>query len=99
MLRARLILGSAPTPMLISRLMNLFSECRIYNKRVKFQRRLDFREYLAPHHQFDFGLDPLSYNGGTTIMHSFWMGVPVITPAVKTIPSLTGVANLSHVGF
>ena len=42
----------------------------------------DFRpreEYLKLYHRIDIGLDTLPYNGHTTSLDGFWMGVPTVT--------------------
>ena len=57
------------------------------------------REYLSFHHRIDVALDPFPYNGGTTSMHSLWMGVPVITLAGQHTASRVGVAVLARAGL
>jgi predicted O-linked N-acetylglucosamine transferase (SPINDLY family) len=56
-------------------------------------------DYLALHQRIDIGLDPFPYNGGTTTMHSLWMGVPVITLAGQHAISRFGVSLMSRVGL
>jgi len=54
---------------------------------------------LALHHWIDLALDPFPYNGGTTTMHSLWMGVPVVTLAGDHAVSRLSAAHLSRVGL
>jgi len=56
-------------------------------------------DYLALHHQIDLALDPFPYNGGTTTMHSLWMGVPVVSLAGDHAVSRLSAAHLSRVGL
>ena len=41
-------------------------------------------KYLETYQRIDIGLDTLPYNGHTTSLDSFWMGVPVITRVGRT---------------
>lgn len=55
--------------------------------------------YLAQLNRVDICLDTFPYNGGTTTLHSLWMGVPVLTLSGNTVASRTGASALSHVGL
>jgi predicted O-linked N-acetylglucosamine transferase (SPINDLY family) len=58
-----------------------------------FQPRLD---YLALHRRVDLGLDTFPYNGHTTSLDSFWMGVPVVTRLGDTVVGRAGWSQLCN---
>jgi protein O-GlcNAc transferase len=62
--------------------------------RVDFTARQSRPEYLKLYHQIDLGLDPLPYNGHTTSLDAFWMGVPVLTLVGKTPVGRAGWSQL-----
>jgi len=45
------------------------------------------------------GLDTLPYNGHTTSLDSYWMGVPVVTLAGQTVVGRAGVCQLTNLGL
>jgi predicted O-linked N-acetylglucosamine transferase (SPINDLY family) len=63
---------------------------------VPFQSR---REYLQTYHRIDVGLDSFPYNGHSTSLDSFWMGVPVVTLVGQTAVSRAGWSQLSNLGL
>jgi len=63
---------------------------------VKFQPRQD---YLREYHRIDLGLDTLPYNGHTTSLDSFWMGVPVVTRVGRTAVGRGGWSQLNNLGL
>ncbi|MDR3673122.1 MAG: tetratricopeptide repeat protein [Holophaga sp.] len=58
-----------------------------------FQPRLD---YLALYRQIDLGLDTFPYNGHTTSLDAYWMGVPVVTRTGGTVVGRAGWSQLSN---
>lgn len=56
-----------------------------------FQPRAD---YLRSYHDIDLGLDTFPYNGHTTSLDSFWMGVPVVTRVGGTCVGRGGLSQL-----
>jgi protein O-GlcNAc transferase len=48
------------------------------------------------YHRIDIGLDTLPYNGHTTSLDPFWMGVPVITLPGQTVVGRAGVSQLMN---
>jgi predicted O-linked N-acetylglucosamine transferase (SPINDLY family) len=61
-----------------------------------FQPRLD---YLALHQQVDLGLDTFPYNGHTTSLDAYWMGVPVVTRVGETVVGRAGWSQLNNLGL
>jgi len=58
--------------------------------RVEFLERLKYRDFLAAYQRIDVALDCLPYNGHTTSLDAFWMGVPVVTQVGDTIVGRAG---------
>jgi protein O-GlcNAc transferase len=56
-------------------------------------------DYLALCHQIDIGLDSFPYNGQTTTLDCFWMGVPVVTLEGKTAVGRAGASLLRNIGL
>jgi predicted O-linked N-acetylglucosamine transferase (SPINDLY family) len=63
---------------------------------VAHRRRLD---YLELYHRIDLGLDTFPYNGHTTSLDSFWMGVPVVTLVGQTVVGRAGLSQLTNLGL
>jgi predicted O-linked N-acetylglucosamine transferase (SPINDLY family) len=60
---------------------------------AEFRPRLD---YLALHRRVDLGLDTFPYNGHTTSLDAFWMGVPVVTRLGATVVGRAGWSQLCN---
>jgi predicted O-linked N-acetylglucosamine transferase (SPINDLY family) len=56
-------------------------------------------QYLELYHRIDVGLDTFPYNGHTTSLDSFWMGVPVVTLVGQTVVGRGGLSQLSNLGL
>src|SRR5262249_42712539 len=56
-------------------------------------------EYLELYHQIDLCLDTLPYNGHTTGLDAFWMGVPTLTMPGRTAAGRAGVSLLRNLGL
>ncbi|HKT96400.1 MAG TPA: tetratricopeptide repeat protein [Paraburkholderia sp.] len=63
---------------------------------VGFQPRAD---YLRTWAQIDIALDTFPYNGHTTSLDAFWMGVPVPTRAGRSAASRAGLSLLANLGL
>jgi protein O-GlcNAc transferase len=63
---------------------------------LPFQPRAD---YLRTYHQIDLGLDTFPYNGHTTSLDSFWMGVPVVTRVGATAVGRGGLSQIVNLGL
>jgi predicted O-linked N-acetylglucosamine transferase (SPINDLY family) len=56
----------------------------VEGSRIEFAAKRPRGEYLKLYHQVDLALDTFPYNGHTTSLDAFWMGVPVISLVGKT---------------
>ena len=61
-----------------------FSHARSISKRVS---------------KIDIALDPFPYNGHTTSLDAFWMGVPVPSRVGQTAPGRGGLSQLTNLGL
>lgn len=67
--------------------------------------RLDFREcpteqaYMALHNEIDIVLDTFPFNGGTTVTHGLYMGVPTVTLAGPVMQQRMALSRLTVVGL
>jgi len=55
--------------------------------------------YLKVYHGIDLVLDTFPYNGHTTSLDAFWMGVPVVTTVGRTVVGRAGVSHLRNLGL
>ncbi len=81
------------------RLCEILAEDGISADRVELVQGRPRPEYLKLYHRIDISLDPLPYNGHTTSLDSFWMGVPVITLVGQTVVGRAGVSQLTNLGL
>lgn len=96
---AKLMLGNVSDEGTQQRVVEQFSKAGVTADRLMLIPRMSFNDYLTLHHQIDLALDPFPYNGGTTTMHSLWMGVPVLTMAGRHTVSRCAVPLLSRAGL
>jgi predicted O-linked N-acetylglucosamine transferase (SPINDLY family) len=98
---SRLILGAMPQggDNQYESLIQGFAEEGIDRQRLEFHERTHMLNYLTLHHKVDICLDTFPYNGGTTSLHSLWMGVPTLTIAGRTMPGRVGAGLLGHLGL
>jgi protein O-GlcNAc transferase len=80
------------------RLLDWLARDGVTVDRVEFITHRPRFEYLAAYQHIDIGLDTLPYNGHSTSLDSFWMGVPVVTLAGKTVMGRAGVSQLMNLG-
>jgi len=81
------------------RTVNQLQQAGIAPGRVEFVPRQSHLKYLELYHRVDLGLDSFPYNGHTTSLDSFWMGVPVVTLVGQTPVSRAGWCQLSNLGL
>jgi protein O-GlcNAc transferase len=67
--------------------------------RVEFVGMQSRSDYLATYHRIDVCLDCVPYNGHTTSLDAFWMGVPVVTLVGPTIVGRAGLSQAKNLGL
>jgi predicted O-linked N-acetylglucosamine transferase (SPINDLY family) len=96
--RSRLLL-LAPRTRFRQRVLDLMAESGISGDRIEFAAPRPRLDYLALYQRVDLGLDTFPYNGHTTSLDSFWMGVPVVTYVGDTVVGRAGWSLLSNLGM
>jgi protein O-GlcNAc transferase len=81
------------------RLEEKFGREQIYAERLEWIDRLPREKYLQTYHRIDLCLETFPYNGHTTSLDAFWMGVPVVTLSGKTVAGRAGRSQLSNLGL
>jgi predicted O-linked N-acetylglucosamine transferase (SPINDLY family) len=76
-----------------------FEQAGVPADRIEFVLPSPRSQYLQHYHRIDIGLDTLPYNGHTTSLDSYWMGVPVVTLAGQTVVGRAGVSQLTNLGL
>jgi predicted O-linked N-acetylglucosamine transferase (SPINDLY family) len=82
-----------------ARLLERFAAQGISADRITMKDFVPRQTYLRNYHQIDLGLDTIPYNGHTTSLDSFWMGVPVISRIGQTAVGRAGLSQLSNLGL
>ena len=67
--------------------------------RIEFALPRPRLEYLQLYHRIDLCLDTVPYNGHTTNLDAFWMGVPVVTLVGDTVAGRAGWSQLNNLGL
>jgi predicted O-linked N-acetylglucosamine transferase (SPINDLY family) len=71
----------------------------IASERITFVEFRPREQYLRAYHGIDICLDTLPYNGHTTSLDAFWMGVPVISRVGRTVAGRAGWSQLNNLGM
>ena len=71
----------------------------VARERVEFVGMQSRSDYLATYHRIDVCLDCVPYNGHTTSLDAFWMGVPVVTLVGPTIVGRAGLSQAKNLGL
>ncbi len=95
---SRLIL-LAPPGDTRSAVSDFLQKLGITPQRVEFVTLQPRKLYLQIYHRIDIGLDTFPYNGHTTSLDSFWMGVPVVTKVGRTVVGRAGWSQLSNLNL
>ncbi|MBX9900263.1 MAG: tetratricopeptide repeat protein [Burkholderiaceae bacterium] len=94
-----LVLGGMPSETEFEVLRSRFKEHGVATERLHYFPRAAMDGYLAKLETIDLCLDTFPYNGGTTTLHSAWMGVPTLTMAGEAVATRTGACIMSHLGL
>jgi protein O-GlcNAc transferase len=86
----------APAGSARQRVLDKFRQGGVEASRVEFLGRLPSAEYFQQYHRIDIGLDTLPYNGHTTSLDAFWMGVPTVTLVGDSAPGRAGLSQLTN---
>ena len=78
------------------RVLELMGEDGIAPERIEFAPFRPRLDYLALYQRIDLGLDTFPYNGHTTSLDAFWMGVPVVTRLGATVVGRAGWSQLCN---
>jgi protein O-GlcNAc transferase len=97
--RLIIVARGANNPAFTKEVRTAFGVRGIDTRRVSVRPTSSLTQFLALFEQLDVTLDPFPYGGGTTTMHSLWMGVPVVTLAGHSAFSRNAVGPLTEVGL
>ena len=92
---SRLIL-LAPPGQHRSRVVDTLREFAIAAERIEFVPYQPRHVYLETYRRIDVCLDTLPYNGHTTSLDAYWMGVPVVTRVGQTVVGRAGWSQLNN---
>jgi predicted O-linked N-acetylglucosamine transferase (SPINDLY family) len=81
------------------RLLDVFQREEVAPDRIELIARCPRRQYFELYHRMDVGLDTFPYNGHTTSLDSFWMGVPLVTLVGQTVVGRAGLSQLTNLGL
>jgi predicted O-linked N-acetylglucosamine transferase (SPINDLY family) len=90
--RSRLLV-LAPSGLGSSFVTDTLSELGITSDRVECVPRQRRADYLQTYQRIDICLDTIPYNGHTTSLDAFWMGVPVVTLVGDRVVGRAGFAQ------
>ena len=96
--QSRLLL-LAPEGSAREHVLRVLDQAGISVDRIAFVARQPRASYLELYPKIDVGLDTFPYNGHTTSLDSFWMGVPVVTLVGQTVVGRAGLCQLQNLGL
>jgi protein O-GlcNAc transferase len=97
--RSRMVIVGRGMGQLSERFAERFARCGVEASRIEFREFMAMKEYLSFHNRVDINLDTFPFTGGTTSLHSLWMGVPIVSLAGRHVPSRGGASILSVLGM
>ena len=97
--RLLLVVRGARNPRMTAQIREQFIAHGARGDQLEIVDAMPNREFLQIFHRIDVALDTFPYGGGTTTMHSLWMGVPVVTLAGRTPMSRNAIGPLTELGL
>ena len=97
--RLVVVARGAQNPLFAREIASCFASRGIDSNRISVKPSTSIEDFLALFRELDITLDPFPYGGGTTTMHSLWMGTPVITLAGATAFARNSIGPLSEAGL
>ena len=88
-----------PTGRYRAALLERFARLGVAAERIEFTGYQPRSDYLRSYHSIDIGLDTFPYNGHTTSLDAFWMGVPVVSRVGNTCVGRGGLSQLHQLGL
>lgn len=82
-----------------TRAREAFARAGVDPDRVEFVDEQPRDAYLRVYQRIDVCLDTFPYNGHTTSLDAYWMGVPVVTLVGPTIVGRAGLSQASNLGL
>ena len=76
--RLRILARSAASPAFRQKTIDDFVKRGVLPEQIVLVPFTPIGEFLASFDKADIALDPFPYGGGTTTLHTIWMGVPII---------------------
>jgi predicted O-linked N-acetylglucosamine transferase (SPINDLY family) len=96
--RSRLLLR-APRGRVRERTLARLEQEGITAARVELTDTLARMDYFSLYNRIDLCLDPSPYNGHTTSLDAYWMGVPTITLVGSTVVGRAGLSQMGNLGL
>ncbi len=82
-----------------SAMLNVLTREGVQASRIEFLPWRPRHEYLAAYHHIDISLDTFPFNGATTSLEAFYMGVPVLTMLGQTPVGRAGLSIATNLGL
>lgn len=76
--RLRIFATSAASEQFRHNVIKEFARRGVNSDQIEVLPRMKMPEFQASYSEVDVALDPFPYGGGTTTLHTIWMGVPII---------------------
>lgn len=89
----------APAGSARQRVVDVLRRCQVSAERVEFVDHRPRADYLRLYHRIDLCLDTDPYNGHTTSLDAYWMGVPVVTRVGATVVGRAGWSQVNNLGL